>query len=64
MHLTRDLVLQAELLALQLPELERVKPRQAVLTNMHIDLDYQTVSDETPDHIVAAYDGLTLSLPV
>lgn len=42
----------------------KVKPRQAVLTNMHIDLDYQAVSDETPDHIVAAYDGLTLRLPV
>lgn len=38
----------------------RAKPRRAVLTNMHIDLDYQTVADETPDHILPAYDGLVL----
>lgn len=38
----------------------RVKPRRAVLTNMHIDLDYQTVADETPDQILPAYDGLVL----
>ncbi len=41
----------------------RVRPRQAVLTNMHIDLDYDTVSTETPAHIIAAYDGLTLRFP-
>ncbi|MEL7343544.1 MAG: MBL fold metallo-hydrolase [Pseudomonadota bacterium] len=29
----------------------RAAPKRAVLTNMHIDLDYQTVCDETPDHI-------------
>jgi len=42
----------------------RVAPRRAVLTNMHIDLDYQTVADETPDHITPAYDGMTLTYPV
>jgi len=44
--------------------IERVAPRHAVLTNMHIDLDYQTVADETPDHITPAYDGMTLTYPV
>ncbi len=44
--------------------IERVAPRRAVLTNMHIDLDYQTVADETPDHITPAYDGMTLTYPV
>lgn len=44
--------------------IEQVKPRQAVLTNMHIDLDYQTLMDETADHIQPAYDGLTLTLPI
>ena len=38
-------------------------PKQAVLTNMHIDLDYATVAAETPDHVVPAYDGMTLHLP-
>jgi len=32
----------------------------AVLTNMHIDLDYETVLAETPDHITPAYDGMTI----
>lgn len=38
----------------------RVKPRRAVLTNMHVDLDYATLEAETPDHITPAYDGMTL----
>ncbi|SLN38652.1 MBL fold metallo-hydrolase [Pseudooctadecabacter jejudonensis] len=42
--------------------IDRAKPKSAVLTNMHIDLDYQTILDETPDHIQPAYDGLTLTL--
>jgi phosphoribosyl 1,2-cyclic phosphate phosphodiesterase len=41
--------------------IERAAPKSAILTNMHIDLDYQTVCDETPAHITAAYDGLTVS---
>lgn len=42
----------------------RADPRRAVLTNMHIDLDYQTVADETPDHISPAFDGMTLKYQV
>lgn len=42
----------------------RVAPARAVLTNMHIDLDYAKVEAETPDHIVPAYDGLTLTYEV
>lgn len=40
--------------------IERMAPKRGVLTNMHIDLDYQYVADQTPDHIVPAYDGMTL----
>ena len=36
------------------------RARRAVLTNMHIDLDYETVLHETPDHVVPAYDGMTI----
>ena len=39
-------------------------PKRAVLTNMHIDLDWATVNAETPDHITPAYDGMTLSFAV
>lgn len=38
----------------------RAAPRRAVLTNMHIDLDYETVLAETPDHITPAYDGMVI----
>jgi phosphoribosyl 1,2-cyclic phosphate phosphodiesterase len=38
--------------------IDRIKPRRAVLTHMHIPLDYATVVRETPDHIEPAYDGL------
>ena len=40
--------------------IEKVAPRRAVLTNMHIDMDYDTVAAETPDHVDPAYDGMTL----
>jgi phosphoribosyl 1,2-cyclic phosphate phosphodiesterase len=44
--------------------IERAAPKQAVLTNMHIDLDYEEVRQETPDHVTPAYDGLQLMLPI
>ena len=40
------------------------KPRRAILTDMHVDLDYATLDRETPDHITPAYDGMTVSYPV
>jgi phosphoribosyl 1,2-cyclic phosphate phosphodiesterase len=40
--------------------IERAAPRRAVITNMHIDLDYARVMAETPEHVVPAHDGLTL----
>lgn len=36
-------------------------PRRAVLTNMHIDLDYATVEAETPANVTPAYDGMTIT---
>ncbi len=41
--------------------IERAAPRRGVLTNMHIDMDYQTLVDETPDHIAPAYDGMVIT---
>ena len=51
-------------LAMTLDWISRAKPARAVLTNMHIDLDYQTLSAELPGHIVPAYDGLTIGYDV
>lgn len=48
-------------LAKTLEWITRARPRSAVLTNMHIDLDYAAVLAETPDHIQPAYDGLILT---
>lgn len=44
--------------------IERLKPKSAVLTHMHIPLDYETVLADTPDHIQPAYDGMVLELPI
>jgi len=41
--------------------IERAAPRRAVLTNMHIDMDYQTVADETPAHVTPAHDGMVIA---
>lgn len=40
-----------------------LEPKQAILTNMHIDLDYETLDAETPDHVTPAYDGMTIVVP-
>ncbi len=42
--------------------IKRAAPKRAILTNMHIDLDYAELAAETPDHIVPAYDGLEVTL--
>ena len=41
--------------------IERIKPKRAILTNMHIDLDYDTLITELPAHIQPAYDGMTIT---
>ncbi|SHG81812.1 phosphoribosyl 1,2-cyclic phosphate phosphodiesterase [Cognatiyoonia sediminum] len=50
-------------LANTLEWIEQAKPKSAVLTNLHNDLDYQTLNDETPDHVQPAFDGLTITVP-
>ena len=40
----------------------RVKPRRAVLTNLHADLDYERLRAELPSNVVPAYDGMTLQV--
>lgn len=50
-------------LALSLEWIARAAPVEAVLTNMHIDLDHDVVMAETPAHIRPAHDGMVLELP-
>ena len=40
----------------------RLKPRRAIITNMHIDLDFNTLAGELPPGVEPAFDGLTLTL--
>jgi phosphoribosyl 1,2-cyclic phosphate phosphodiesterase len=44
--------------------IDRAAPRQAILTNMHVDLDYATLAAETPAHVTPGHDGLTVSFDV
>ena len=39
----------------------RAKPARAVITNMHIDLDYETLRTELSPHITPAFDGMTIA---
>jgi phosphoribosyl 1,2-cyclic phosphate phosphodiesterase len=36
----------------------RARPRRTILTNMHIDLDYETLARQLPPGVEPAYDGL------
>jgi len=42
--------------------IETVRPRRAVLTNLHTDLDYATLAAKLPPHVVPAYDGLRVTV--
>jgi len=43
--------------------IDRLGPRRAVLTNMHADIDFDTVKAGLPAHVEPAYDGLKLTVP-
>jgi len=38
--------------------IDRIKPKRAILTNMHTDLDYATLSVQLPANVEPAYDGM------
>jgi phosphoribosyl 1,2-cyclic phosphate phosphodiesterase len=38
--------------------IERLKPKRAILTNLHIDLDFETLRAELPEGVEPAFDGL------
>jgi phosphoribosyl 1,2-cyclic phosphate phosphodiesterase len=43
--------------------IERIRPKRAVLTNLHADLDYEELRARLPPHVEPAYDGLTIDVP-
>jgi phosphoribosyl 1,2-cyclic phosphate phosphodiesterase len=47
-------------LALTLEWIGRARPAQAVITNMHLDMDYDTLTAELPPHIRPAFDGMVI----
>ena len=47
-------------LARTLEWIARVKPKRAILTNMHVDMDYDTLIRDLPPGVEPAYDGMTL----
>jgi phosphoribosyl 1,2-cyclic phosphate phosphodiesterase len=42
--------------------IEQLKPRRAILTNLHTDLDYDELRKRLPSHVEPAYDGLSIEL--
>ena len=42
--------------------IEKLKPKKAILTNLHCELDYKYLKNILPKNVEPAYDGLTLDL--
>lgn len=40
----------------------RMKPKRAILTNMHLDLDFATLTRELPPHVEPAFDGMKFAI--
>jgi phosphoribosyl 1,2-cyclic phosphate phosphodiesterase len=41
----------------------RITPQRAILTNLHADLDFETLRKQLPANVEPAYDGITVELP-
>ncbi|WP_034994900.1 MBL fold metallo-hydrolase [Beijerinckia mobilis] len=42
--------------------IEKLKPRHAILTNLHTDLDFEQLRSELPPHIEPAYDRMKIAI--
>lgn len=45
-----------------LETIAEVAPKRAILTHMHIDLDYETLRRELPEGVEPAYDGMVIEI--
>ena len=43
--------------------IEQSRVERAILTNLHVDIDYDDLMRRTPDHVRPAHDGLVLEFP-
>ena len=41
--------------------IKSVRPKKAILTNLHVDLDYFNLKKKLPSNIIPAYDGLSFN---
>jgi phosphoribosyl 1,2-cyclic phosphate phosphodiesterase len=41
--------------------IRRIKPKRAVLTHMHVDLDYEALAKQLPEGVEPGYDGMVLT---
>ena len=42
----------------------KVKPKRAILTNLHHDIDYEELRAQLPQGVEPAYDGMTIEVPL
>ena len=42
--------------------IEAYRPKRAILTHLHVDLDYQTLKSQLPSYVEPAFDGLVIEL--
>jgi len=47
-------------LAETLEWIDRLKPRRAILTNLHTDLDFETLRRQLPENVEPAFDGMQI----
>lgn len=45
-----------------LDAVDRIAPKRAILTHMHIDLDYETLRRKLPGNVQPAYDGMVITV--
>jgi phosphoribosyl 1,2-cyclic phosphate phosphodiesterase len=48
-------------LDLTLEWIDRIKPKRAILTNMHSDLDFEELRKKLPAHVEPGYDGMRVA---
>tara|TARA_B110001452_G_scaffold201434_1_gene171516 strand:- start:328 stop:1098 length:771 start_codon:yes stop_codon:yes gene_type:complete len=41
--------------------IKKLKPKKAILTNLHVDLDYSKLKKKLPSNVMPAYDGLSFT---
>jgi phosphoribosyl 1,2-cyclic phosphate phosphodiesterase len=44
--------------------IDKMRPRRAVITNLHTDLDYEELKRRLPDGVTPAYDGMRIDMAV